>query len=641
MASQPNIEAGAAFIRVFLKAENMQKFFNEWGKRASQFGANLSAAGRRAAVSAIVLSIPAIAGLRVFGKFSKEMAFVSTMVEDTEKHMGRFTEEIHKMSVEFGQSTTAMTLGLFNILSAQFDVNDAMLILRVTAQSAVAGYTDAATAGKAMITMLNAYGLSAKDANDVADILFTTMKGGVITYEEVAKGIGLVAASAATAGVTMSEMGATIATSTKAGVESQATFIAFANVLKAFTSPTGAGADFAKKLKEAGFAFDISVKGIKDAGFVKIIDAISKLPTESISKLFPQIRAARGIKGIEALVDGLKSLPIALEKFEDRAGSMLEAFDKMSDSFGFLLDQIKAAGLMILTHFGEAIAENVRDIGRFIVNAAEGVSRWIKENRGLIATYVKITIWIGAISLGLMMVGKILSGIAILSAVISLIWSNWIVALAAVIAGFGVYLKLSKDLKSIMTEINVAAQKSQSESIIANVDNISDTKGKIAELNRALKEQMIEVARYAEAWTEANKAVRGAGLSADDDLKEVVGGELIRAIRLATVQKKAAWEVQLKTRNRIALLEKELKVENKILKAKKLAAEAEDRRLSGIRNFQRGSFAGFFHTRQQLFSSSFSVESKNAEQNMLLGKIETNTKEALRELRGGLKTITT
>ena len=92
------------------------------------------------------------------------------------------------MAVEFGESTEALTNGLYDILSASIPAEKALDVLTVAVKAAKAGMTDTATAADAITTVLNSYGLSAGRAQDVSDLLFTVVKRGKLTFADLSLG---------------------------------------------------------------------------------------------------------------------------------------------------------------------------------------------------------------------------------------------------------------------------------------------------------------------------------------------------------------------------------------------------------------------------------------------------------------------
>src|ERR671918_86576 len=102
-----------------------------------------------------------------------------------------------EMSTRLPQSAQVLAKGLYDIGSSGFYGADALKILEVSAIAASAGMTDTATASKAIVGVLNAYGLEAEDAAHVSDVLFTTVELGVITFEELTRQLGDVLGAAA------------------------------------------------------------------------------------------------------------------------------------------------------------------------------------------------------------------------------------------------------------------------------------------------------------------------------------------------------------------------------------------------------------------------------------------------------------
>ena len=91
--------------------------------------------------------------------------------------------------------------------------------LRVASEAAVGGFTDVDTVTKVLVASIKAYGKSVEDARHISDIMFATVKFGVVTFEQLSNELGKVLPFAAQAGISFEELGAAIATLTVAGVQ--------------------------------------------------------------------------------------------------------------------------------------------------------------------------------------------------------------------------------------------------------------------------------------------------------------------------------------------------------------------------------------------------------------------------------------
>ena len=143
--------------------------------------------------------------------------------------------------------------------------------------------TDTGTAADAITTILNAYGMSADRAGEVSDLLFSIVKRGKTTFAELAPSIGLVATTAATAGVSTEELGAALATMTRSGVKTDNAITAVQAIISSFLKPAAEASDYARSL-----GFEMSVATLRAEGLEGIFKKISQLPPDAIAKLFPQ-----------------------------------------------------------------------------------------------------------------------------------------------------------------------------------------------------------------------------------------------------------------------------------------------------------------------------------------------------------------
>ena len=188
--------------------------------------------------------------------FEKEMRRVNTIMLLSDNSLSEMSEEVKDLAVEFGRMPTDLAKGLYDIGSASFYGAEGMLVLEASARAAVGGITTTKVAADAITTVLNSYGLSASEAADVSDILFTTVKFGKVTFEELGTNIGQAATTAALAGVSFEEVGAAFATITRGGINAAEAGTAINRMLLTFIKPT----DRAKRAaEEFGIALDVQV----------------------------------------------------------------------------------------------------------------------------------------------------------------------------------------------------------------------------------------------------------------------------------------------------------------------------------------------------------------------------------------------
>jgi TP901 family phage tail tape measure protein len=367
-------------------------------RRLKGFSASVTAVGKRMMLMSGMMAMPFVGGVKVYADFEQQMANVSTMLSEPEKHMPGFRDSIRDMSVEFGEGTESLAKGLYDILSASVPAEQALDVLATSARAAKAGLTDTGVAADAITTILNAYGLEAERAADVSDWLFTIVKRGKTTFAELAPSIGMVATTASTAGVSMDEMGAALATMTRNGVKTDNAVTALNAIISSFLKPTSEAAEYARSL-----GFEMSSATLESEGLVGVFKRIGQLPPDAIAKLFPNVRALRGVlpalRNMQGFGDDLAAMG-------GRAGATGEAYGKMTKTLTHSFNQLKQAGLSVLSVIGEALAEPVGKAAKAITRYAKMVRELIQNNKGMVLTALKVVAAVGAVGGILVAVGS-------------------------------------------------------------------------------------------------------------------------------------------------------------------------------------------------------------------------------------------
>lgn len=356
-------------------------------------------------------------------RFENQMAMVSTMLDETSmKMMGPFSEGIRGLSRKFGESTATLSQGLYNVLSASVAPEKAMEVLRVATESAIGGFTQTETAASAVVNILNSYGMSADRAGEVSDKLFATVKRGQLTFEQLASGIGKASATAAIAGMSLDELLATIATTTRAGISADEAMTAVVGAIQSFIKPAKDSQELAKKL-----GFELSSATLRAEGLAGVMEKINGLSAEQVAVLFPNIR---GLKAIAAAMQDMTGFGIDLDMMLNSTGRRQEAFSKASETLTFKLGQLKSQVLDIATSLGQKLSPFIVDvtkaIGLLVMKLRKGEDTFLDQ-------IVAVMKFVAALSAAVI-------GVKALMAAITALVAHPLVALGTVIAGAVLHL---------------------------------------------------------------------------------------------------------------------------------------------------------------------------------------------------------
>ena len=315
------------------------------------------------ASTAIVLK-----GVADWKKYEAELANVSTMLnKKTMPMMKQFEKGMLSMSQEFGESTTALSKGLYDILSASIPATEAMDVLEVSAMAAKAGVTDTGVAADALTTLMNSFADSTKDANYYADIMFATTKLGKTTFAELAGTVGNVATLFSTVGGSAEELAGMLSQLTRRGVPTTIAMTNVKGVVSALLKPTD-------ELSAA-----LNGMTVETDGFAAVMKKVGGIDPIDLAKMFPNVRA---LGGIVIAAEGLSSEVETINKMMAEGSPAQIAFNKQTQTLDYLWNQLKATLKATSIIIGKEVAP------QFKILFAE-LTAWFQDNQGKIAEFFK------------------------------------------------------------------------------------------------------------------------------------------------------------------------------------------------------------------------------------------------------------
>ena len=229
-------------------------FTNLEGEAAASAASGIKAGSAIAGVG-IGLTAVGLTGLSFFknatqaaADYNQTAALTLTQVQQT----GVSLEQIKDIGRDVAASIPApfeqMQAALYDIFSSMdVGIDGARILLTEFATAAVAGQTDVQTAGRATISIMNAFKVPISDANKVLDAQFATVRVGVINYQELASTIGRAIPSAVRAGQSYQALGGMIAFMTRNGLSAAQAATSAARALDLLSNPK-----FAKHMHDFG-----------------------------------------------------------------------------------------------------------------------------------------------------------------------------------------------------------------------------------------------------------------------------------------------------------------------------------------------------------------------------------------------------
>ncbi len=207
-------------------------------------------------------------------KFSRELEYADKKIQSiSDKSSIEIQSNIGKLSLETGTDAIELRNGLYEIISAVGDVDEAYDLLKTSNKLAITGFTDIGNAVDGLTTVLNAYQMQLSEADRIANVFVKTQKLGKITVDEFARDLAQSVPYATQLGIKIEEIGSAIALLTSRGVKPAQAETQLASFLRNILDDNN---ELAKELNKS---FGMSIKEyIQNGGdLIKIIEEISNI----------------------------------------------------------------------------------------------------------------------------------------------------------------------------------------------------------------------------------------------------------------------------------------------------------------------------------------------------------------------------
>jgi len=310
--------------------------------------------------------------------FEKALANVDTLLVGTNARIEDYRKELLELSKVTSKDLIDLTTGLYQAISAGVPAIEgptgALAALEQAQLAAVAGLTETKVAMDGIISVTNAYRESNVSAAAASDQLFTTVKLGRVTFDQLSNNIGKVAGTAATFGVSTEDLLGSIAAISRVIPSTEQTVTSLQNVIQSIVKPTEEAAGTFEKL-----GIDASAAGLANNGLVETLRQIREGvagDNDELKKLFPNIRALRGAAVL--LGSGFEDLVNFSDQLAESTGATQAAFEKIQPTFSEVAGRLKSQLIAVLTEAGTRVLPQLKvafeDAGRFLAANVDAIA---------------------------------------------------------------------------------------------------------------------------------------------------------------------------------------------------------------------------------------------------------------------------
>lgn len=326
------------------------------------------------ALAAAAVGVTAYA-VKISDDFDTAFGEIATLIGQPADNLRDFQDQILSYSESSTTSLDSITSATYSAISAGIEYKDSLELLAAAEQLSIAGRADLGETTTALVSTLNAFGVSADQAGAFADTFFTTVQLGQTTIPELASTIGRLAPIASAAGLSFEEMAAAIATITaETGTSTPEAITGIRAAITALLKPTSEARDVASEL-----GLEFNAAALESKGFAGVLADVAEATggnTEVIAQLFGSVEALAPVLALTG--NASEKFAENLGKFQDSAGSAERASKELTDTLGLLAQTLQNNLNSALIGLGSRLTDETRSIVTSITSIFNSLGDEIK-----------------------------------------------------------------------------------------------------------------------------------------------------------------------------------------------------------------------------------------------------------------------
>lgn len=285
-------------------------------------------------------------------EFQMSVMKISTIADTTSVSLDTIQGDIMALSMETGDSVNELSEAVYSAISASVDTADAVNFTATATKLAAGGFTSSATAVDVLTTALNAYGLEAGNAENIADMLITTQNLGKTTVDELAASVGKVIPLASAYGVEMDNLSAAYAELTKGGIATAES----GTYLKAMLNELGdsGSAVSAVLMEQTGGSFSaLMEQGYSLGDVMAILGESVNGNAGAFNELWSSSEA--GIGALSLYNAGAEQFNATLDAMQTSVGATSQAYETMNNTTADAAEDLSNAAANLQISIGQQI----------------------------------------------------------------------------------------------------------------------------------------------------------------------------------------------------------------------------------------------------------------------------------------------
>lgn len=340
-------QAIEAFGKLKDKTTDLEKGFDKIGKSFDKFGS----------LAAKSLTVPIAAGTTAFALATKKaidfdngMRKILSLLPNLSKDsLNVLRDDLLDFAKEAGKAPEEVVTAAYDALSAGVPEDNLFEFLEQASKGAVAGVTDMSVSVDGLTSVVNAYGQETLSFQNASDVIFSTIKIGKASYEELAGTLYNVIPTASAIGVKFEDIGAAIALMTSMGTPTAQATTQIRQALVELNKEGSTADNTFKEISGKSFKEFIQEGGnLQEA--LQMMEESARANGKEVTSMFSSVEAGNAVLSLSG--KNAKAFKETLEEMNKSAGATNEAFKAIDDGPARQFERIKAETEALVIELG-------------------------------------------------------------------------------------------------------------------------------------------------------------------------------------------------------------------------------------------------------------------------------------------------
>lgn len=277
-------------------------------------------------------------------KFETGMRNVNTIVQVSQEKLDKLGNGVLALQKKLGTPSSDLIGALYQATSAGVKEADSLQFIETATKAAIAGLSTTEIAVDGLTSVLNAYHLSAGEAERISDIFFQTVKLGKTTFSELSHNLNVVIPIAAATGIKFEQIAAAIASLTKQGIPTNVAVTQIRQGIIALNENLGDGwtktlslQDAFQKLRDMAGGSNVKLREM--TGNVEALTGVLAMTGENALTASSDLKEVKG------------SLGAMGKAFNEQRKSIEHDINEIKGSIDTLIIQIEKGAIPIIKEF--------------------------------------------------------------------------------------------------------------------------------------------------------------------------------------------------------------------------------------------------------------------------------------------------